>query len=165
MMILFAVDPGVSGGYAWSYLPTQSPPSEPAQTLTFPDQPADIYVAKWDGEHEASRRLADLSLLYHIEILMEEVHSSPQGGPKSNFTFGVNKGCWMGIFASLQLPYRTVQPQQWQRGIPGLTGKRDNERKNALKAEAQRRYPNLKVTLATADALLLHDYLKQQVTK
>ena len=54
-----------------------------------------------------------------------------------------------------------VRPQEWQKHF--ALGKRrdcasDTIWKNKLKAEAQRRFPNLTVTNATADALLLLDY-------
>jgi len=42
--------------------------------------------------------------------------------------------------------------------ISGLKGKEGAERKKLLKQEAQRRFPQHKVTLANADALLIYDY-------
>jgi hypothetical protein len=54
-----------------------------------------------------------------------------------------------------------VRPQVWQKGF-GLgtasTCASKSEWKNKLKAEAQRRFPHLPVTLKTSDALLLLEY-------
>jgi hypothetical protein len=58
-----------------------------------------------------------------------------------------------------------VRPAKWQQHF-GL-GKRsgcasDTEWKNKLKQAAQRLYPDIKVTLDTADALLLLEYGRVQ---
>ena len=89
---------------------------------------------------------------------VESVHSSPQAGPKQSFTFGQNFGEWLGIFAALRIELRLVKPQEWQRMIPHRAGKSGPELKRVLKAHAQRLYPEHKVTLTNADALLILDY-------
>jgi len=101
-------------------------------------------------------RAADQHPLHTPVAWLESVHSSPGMGVKSSFTFGQNFGEWCGLFAGLQIPVNLIKPQQWQRMITGLKGKKDAERKNALKAEAQRLFPSIKVTLKNADALLIN---------
>lgn len=95
-------------------------------------------------------------LLYCV---MEDVSASPQMGSVSAFTFGKNAGQWEGLLSGLGIPLKLVKPQEWQRGIPGTSGKTGSIRKRALKEECQRRYPNKKITLANADAILLNDYI------
>jgi hypothetical protein len=95
---------------------------------------------------------------------IEQVHSSPQMGVRSSFSFGQNFGFWIGALTALKIPIRQVKPQLWQRGIPGLNGKQGRARKTALKQEAQQRFPHFKVTYATADALLLADWARSQMT-
>ena len=89
--------------------------------------------------------------------VIESVHSMPGQGVKSTFTFGTNYGMWLGILASLQVPYIQVSPTKWM-NIYGPRPKDKTARKNHLKHLAQQRYPKLPITLATADAVLLAHY-------
>ena len=89
--------------------------------------------------------------------VIESVHSMPGQGVKSTFTFGTNYGMWLGILASLQVPYIQVSPTKWM-NIYGPRPKDKTARKNYLKHLAQQRYPKLPITLATADAILLAHY-------
>jgi hypothetical protein len=89
--------------------------------------------------------------------VIESVHSMPGQGVKSVFTFGQNYGEWLGILASLQVPYIQVSPSKWMSHY-GSRPKDKTARKNHLKHLAQQRYPKLPVTLATADAILLAHY-------
>ncbi len=81
----------------------------------------------------------------------------PQPG-STMFKFGQHYGFILGLLQALGIPVALVRPQVWQK-VFGL-GTAANcaskvEWKNKLKAEAQRRFPQLPVTLATADALLI----------
>ncbi len=52
-----------------------------------------------------------------------------------------------------------VRPQVWQKGVKGLKPKMGyTDRKRVLKDNACRKYPDLKVTHAVADALLIADW-------
>jgi hypothetical protein len=83
--------------------------------------------------------------------VLEKVHSSPQMGVASAFTFGAGYGrCRMALTAA-RIPFEELLPQRWQRLIGGLSA----GDKHALKARAQALYPASKLTLATADAVLL----------
>jgi hypothetical protein len=97
---------------------------------------------------------ADLcALLPTIETraVLEKVHSSPQMGVTSAFTFGAGYGrCRMALTAA-KIPFEELLPQRWQRLLGGLSG----GDKHLLKTRAQQLYPSVKITLATADALLL----------
>jgi hypothetical protein len=80
------------------------------------------------------------------------------------FRFGENFGFIKGAVQALGIRLVVVRPQVWQKGF-GL-GKASacaskSEWKNKLKAEAQRRFPQLNVTLKTADALLLLEWASQ----
>lgn len=74
------------------------------------------------------------------------------------FKFGKNAGIWEGIMLALHVRVILVCPQEWQSGIPGVAGKKDAERKRALRDEAIRRFPTMKPTLETCDAMLIADY-------
>jgi hypothetical protein len=87
----------------------------------------------------------------------------------SIFTLAESYGAAQGVLAASGIRTIRVRPHVWQKGLS--LGKRNdckNHRawKMKLKAEAQRRFPALNVTLATADALLLLDYaLRQERTQ
>ena len=90
-------------------------------------------------------------------VVIESVHSMPGNSGRSMFTFGTNYGQWLGILASLHIPYIQVPPTTWMRTF-GAMPKARTARKNHLKHLAQQRYPDLHITLATADAVLIAHY-------
>jgi hypothetical protein len=89
--------------------------------------------------------------------VIEKVSSSPQMGVCSAFTFGRSYGFLRGVLAGAQVPFVEVSPQRWQKEL-GCMSKGD---KNVTKAKAQQLYPGEKITHATADALLLATYCRQ----
>lgn len=77
------------------------------------------------------------------------------------FKFGRNYGFILGALQCLAARVELVTPQKWQKALSLGTSRlcaSKTEWKNKLKAEAQRLFPGVKVTLATADALLLLEY-------
>lgn len=77
------------------------------------------------------------------------------------FKMGESFGMWQGLLAALGIRCVLVRPQEWQAGITGLLGKVGAERKRALRAEAARRFPTVKVTLDNCDSLLIADYCRR----
>lgn len=71
-----------------------------------------------------------------------------------------NAGEWRGLLTALHIPFKEVTPQVWQKYF-GVFPKEKRARKNALKQKAQQLYPDLDVTLQTADALLIAEYAKE----
>jgi len=71
------------------------------------------------------------------------------------FHFGHGRGVLVGALMTLGFRVIEVTPQKWQGwlGIGKVAGD-----KHKLKAEAQRRFPEVEVTLVNADALLIFDY-------
>lgn len=143
----FAIDPGTSGAIAAGLGDGKTFELLGWQNFTTITDVRDFIIEKLDEHPTANPR-----------VLLEHVHSSPGMGKKSAFTFGENFGEWKGLLCALRIPITLVKPQMWQRSIGGLKGKEGNVRKNVLKAHAQRIYPNEKITLKNADALLLLDY-------
>ena len=84
----------------------------------------------------------------------------PKQGVVSVFTFGKNYGQWLGILASNGVPYKEVTPQTWMKYY-GAMPKDKAKRKKHLKHLAQSLYPNIKITLKTADAVLIAHWCKQ----
>lgn len=81
----------------------------------------------------------------------------------SMFKFGRGFGFILGAAQGLGYRIELVRPQKWQKAL-SLGSKRESGGntawKNKLKAQAQRLFPECKVTLAVADALLLLEYAK-----
>ena len=77
------------------------------------------------------------------------------------FRFGENFGFMKGVIQTLGIRLVLVRPQLWQKGFGLGTASACASKtiwKNKLKAEAQRRFPHLRVTHKTADALLILEY-------
>jgi hypothetical protein len=90
--------------------------------------------------------------------LVEIVHSSPQQGVKSAFTFGQGYGALRMALTASGIPFEGVRPQVWQKELGCLTG----GDKNVSKTRAQSLFPALKLTHATADSLLIAEYGKRK---
>lgn len=88
-----------------------------------------------------------------------------KAGSSAMFNFGVGYGLLLGFLLASGLPFEKVHPNVWQRrlGIPPR-GRRETKTdyKNRLKDFAADLFPEVKVTHATADALLIatHCYRK-----
>ena len=77
------------------------------------------------------------------------------------FRFGEHFGFIKGVIQALEVRLVLVRPQVWQKGFGLGTASACASKtiwKNKLKAEAQRRFPHLNVTLKTADALLILEH-------
>jgi hypothetical protein len=90
---------------------------------------------------------------------IEAVAALPKDGAHNAFTFGKNTGIITGILIAKNIEFTEVHSQKWQRHF-GLGAKYPSktERKNAQKAKAQELFPDIKVTLDIADALLIARY-------
>lgn len=85
---------------------------------------------------------------------IEKVHSMPGQGVASTFKFGRGFGFLVGVIMSHGLPFEYVTPQAWQKSLGCLSG----GDKNITKSKAQGLFPELKITHALADALLIAEY-------
>lgn len=100
--------------------------------------------------------------------VIERVHSSPQMGVVSAFSFGRNVGMLkMGLIAA-DVAFDEVTSGVWQKamGIQNKTGKTvlgetHKKDKNVAKARAQQLFPSVKVTHSIADALLIAEYARR----
>jgi hypothetical protein len=117
------------------------------------------------------KRAADLEDEGHLPsdlvCVLEEVSGfAGKAQPGSAmFRFGEHFGFVKGVVQALGVRLVLVRPQLWQKGFglgtASACGSR-TEWKNKLKAEAQRRFPHLNVTLKTADALLILEHAIQK---
>lgn len=95
-----------------------------------------------------------------VHATIEKVHSSPQMGVVSAFTFGRSLGFLHGLLVALKIPYTEVSPQRWQKYMDCLT----HGDKNVSKQRAQQLWPTLRITHAIADSLLIAEYGRRTQT-
>jgi len=138
MMNFVGIDPGKSGGIA-----IVSHPSLKAEAYKMPETERDI-----------------LDLLVSIRdygncfAVIESVHAFPGQGVSSTFHFGMNYGMLRMALIAAGIPFDTCPPAKWQKAL-GCLSKGD---KNITKAKAQEIFPEMKITHAIADALLIAWY-------
>lgn len=136
MRIYLGIDPGVSGGFA-----IVSEELSVVRAVAFEHvTPQDIVT---------TLRPAKFSFAY-----LENVGAMPGQGVSSTFKFGVNFGWWQGVLTSLGIPFERVAPVKWQTVMRCRTG----GDKNISKQRAQELFPDIKMTHAIADALLIAEY-------
>lgn len=85
---------------------------------------------------------------------LEKVGAMPGNGVAGMFKFGMSYGFLRGVLTALAIPFEDVTPQKWQAEMRCMS-KGD---KNVTKAAAQRLWPDVKWTHATADAALIAEY-------
>ena len=110
--------------------------------------------------HDMAEELILAKDIRKCTAVVEKVHSFPGQGVASTFNFGYNYGVWLGILSALHIPYQLCLPRKWMK-FYGSMPKEKKDRKNHLKQLAQQMYPDHKVTLYNADAILLANYLKK----
>ena len=142
---LIAVDPGASGGYCTC-------PGSLRGTQAYSLKSPSDFV---DHMHE----LVEMNE-GRLRGVVEDV--PPFCGvavpSHTSFKLGRSFGLIEGVFRGLKIPYELISPRGpkgWQAGLTGLRKLKGSERKRALRDHASRLFPELKPTLATADALLI----------
>lgn len=150
-MILLGIDPGKAGGFAaWDGSTTKAIP--------YPDTEGDTLQAIIDFGSEGGERVAV------VESQQGVVGPNIRVSSASMFTFGRGYGFLLGVLQTLNWQLHLVRPMAWQKALALGTKKSHGGNtpwKNHLKAHAQRLYPDLKVTLKTADALLILEYARR----
>jgi crossover junction endodeoxyribonuclease RuvC len=150
MKTIVAIDPGKSGGLAvlqgsW------------VTSYPMPETEGDVLEALRELKRAAEAEGDDLVCV--LEAVSGFAGRAQPGS--AMFRFGEHFGFIKGVIQALGIRLVLVRPQVWQKGFGLGTASAcasKTEWKNKLKAEAQRRFPQLNVTLKTADALLLLDH-------
>lgn len=151
-----AIDPGANGGVAYRTGEAH------VAAIKMPSTELDLVV-----ELQTAALLTSGVESPQPVLLVEEVggYVGKQQPGSAMFKFGRGVGVIHG--AALALGYRivAVRPQKWQKalGLGNSRGMTPTQWKNKLKAEAQRRFPGVRVTLANADALLILDAARQLI--
>ena len=147
-MIFLGIDPGGSGGLA---VVTEGLLGAAATAMG-----TERDVHEWIAEHAPAAA---------TRAVIEHVHAFPGQGVASCFTFGRSYGFLRGLLIAQGIPFEQTTPTVWQSFMGLLRKKKRGQepesktaKKNRHKALAQQWFPDLKVTHATADALLLAAY-------
>lgn len=167
--MIIAIDPGKSGGIAWK-------------------DEVNVYAEKMPDTIKGIRDLLkkitepynplgvsdDLLYCPPCVCYLEKVNSMPGQGVSSTWAFAENYGALKAILCCLNISLLTVSPKVWQRAIGATrpnTGKDATraqknaavrEGKHRIKEIVEARFPHLKVTLRTADALGILIYATKQ---
>ena len=143
--VFIGIDPGIKGGIAFIY------------NDTYHATPTPSTVSEMANELITLKNMGPTLPMY---CAIELVHSFPGQGVASTFKFGMNYGQWLGILATLKIPYIQVTPHKWMKWH-GSMPKDKKDRKNHIKHLAQQRFPEADITLATADAMLIANYMRE----
>ena len=138
--MFIGVDPGKSGAIA--YLHEKKGAWSTKNNGTLKDQ---------------IEELMQVSMHHDCFAVLEVVHSSPQMGVKSAFTFGQSYGQLEAALITCGISFERIRPAKWQGDMQCRT-KGD---KNVTKRKAQELFPDVKITHANADALLLAEYARR----
>ena len=139
-MSYLSIDPGAAGGIAWM------------------DRDGTVQAVKMPEGMTAQVDFLRVLAIDQPEIIavMEKVGGYMPGnsGPAAA-TFARHCGNLDAALYAISISVRLVAPNIWMKamGVPSKLTK--PERKAHLKEKAARRFPHLKVTLATADALMM----------
>ncbi len=149
-MIFLGIDPGVNGGLA-----LLSQDGKPLLVRGMPDTERDIFG--WMAS------LARPTFTY-----IERVGCNGKNGSKGNWVLSASyHGLRMALIGA-DIPFEAVTPVTWQKEFKLPTLKQAGspvKKKNAHKARAQELFPELKITHAIADALLIAEYARRERTK
>jgi len=142
-MNTIGIDPGSNGGIALIDEKGKAHAHKMPETLQDLFELLNSYALGCDGNCRA---------------YLEQIHSSPQMGVKSAFTFGNGFGHIEMALTAAGIPFERIRPQVWQKSMGCMT-KGD---KNVSKRRAQELFPGIKVTHAIADSLLIASYGTKQ---
>ena len=150
-MIYLGIDPGASGGLA-------SIVTEGGATA-MPATERDVWewIRLWSSVGGKGNAFAV------IEKVGGYIAGAAHPG-SAMFKFGQSYGGLRMALVAAGIPFDEITPQRWQKEI-GIAPRKQTESKgqfkNRLKAKAQQLFPKVKVTLATADALLIAEYARR----
>ena len=152
---ILAIDPGAAGGMAWG-----EAGGGPVTARPIPDTEGGVVESlRWIiAAAGGPERVA--AYVEQVGGLVKTAGGQPGS---AMFKFGRGYGFLLGACAALCVPVELVTPQRWQKGMAAgvRAGLSKPEWKRKLKAQAERLFPGHRVTLATADALLILEWARR----
>jgi hypothetical protein len=153
MKIYIGIDPGKNGAIA--FIPTDAKP----WAVGFKDATdKDIFETVRDATVYADdERVETVAFLEQVGPGVFGAGKKGRMGVKSAFTFGEGFGKLVMLLTALEIPFERVRPLKWQTAMGCKTG----GDKNVSKRRAQELFPEIKITHAIADALLIAEYARR----
>ena len=142
-MVYIGIDPGLSGGIAIIHNGQAGACNVEAMKMPATERDLCEALRPYQG--------------YPAHAVLERVWSSPGWGHVGAFKFGLSYGAVRATLTCLDIPFDEVLPVKWQT----VLGCRSGGDKNITKRRAQSLYPRLKITHATADALLIAEFCRR----
>lgn len=147
-LAIIAIDPGASGAIAWRNSKDLS-----KHVINMPDTPKGIL--------EQLREIEDDNLLCDIVCYLEDVgHGLPNQSSSATAKFARHNGHLEMALLAEGIKIVKVTPQKWEKVFSlGKSSEYEKaEWKRRLKNKAEELYPDKKITLKNADALLMLEY-------
>lgn len=147
-MIIFGIDPGVSGAIVAM--------REDGSIDAHMPMPTFVVGTKNRVNGVAIAAFFRNYLGQHCKAVLEHVGAMPGQGTASMFSFGHSAGVAEGVLQGMDIPYQLIRPQAWKKRA-GLIGKD----KDAARTRCVQMYPELRVLdlkgkgQAVSDAILL----------
>ena len=154
--IYLGVDPGKGGGLAilYSFNPTA------IRVIPMPPTELEIWAVFYGIQ----------GLGISVKAMIERVHSMPQQGVASMFSFGQSYGSLRMALTAIGASWEDVPPQTWMKALNIPSGSKDQaSQKEKLRKVTQQLYPKLEIwsqpkslgrQRAICDALLIAHYCK-----
>lgn len=161
-MIFLGIDPGVSGGLA--AIDTEDRTEDyQVQAIVHKMPSSDLEIWKLIEAYQPhSKKTATFSALEKVGGYLK----GSQGNLGSAmFRFGQNYGALRMALTAAGISCAEVHPHRWQ-AVLGVSSRKNSgetkaQRKRRFLEKAQQLFPDVQVTLATADALLLAEYCRR----
>lgn len=168
-VMIIGIDPGVGGAIAWQKNGDSFP-----QVINMPGTQLDIL-----------NQLREIKTTEEsCECIIEEVHCFPGEAVQTAWVFSGNYHSLKMALLAAGIRFKEVSPQCWQKALKLISksvprakngssieekkkvqaqrAKNYQQHKRDLKERAQQLFPDVKVTLKNADALLILEYAKSQ---
>lgn len=156
-MLDLAIDPGASGGLAWNArgigICVAPMPDSEAGVVTLLKQ-----ILLDGGNHiETTQIRVSMELVTGYVAQRPDEEEERREPGNTMFKFGRGTGVIIGACLAMGVTVEEIAPRTWQKPYCIPKGPKPM-RKKYLKAMAQRRFPGVKVTLKTCDALLIREF-------
>lgn len=141
------IDCGQNGGLAWL-----DADGSLLECVKMPATPQDVLDALRNYDCD------------NVVCFMEKVGGMTGQSASASFNFGKGYGELTMALLALGISTTLVTPQKWQKhfNLGGKKNESKKDHKNRIKAWAQQRFPQQKVTLWAADALAIACYAYEQ---
>lgn len=141
---IIGIDPGAKGALAFLTTDGRAVVHKTSDTLPM------------EALQDAMAGVSASECVAYLELVGGYIPGRPQPASRTGVLMR-SLGLWEGLLLASGIRCSLTRPQAWQAGIPGRS-KVYAVNKRALRAEAARRFPRVKVTLDTCDALLIADF-------